>query len=258
MDEYLIFSILAVIGSYIIGSIPSAYILSKLVKGTDITTYGTKNVGASNVSNLINKKWATPVVLFDVFIKGTLTVVLASDKVLGIGVWGEVSVGLACIVGHNWSFMIKFKGGRGVATFLGVLLAINFVLLILYMLIALFTWIVTKRRDAAIAWSIAITSLPIISLVIWLLDTYTSITKLLYVFTGDTVSSIINTNIGLPILVLTSAFFIIACIKRLTSGTSIFSNTITTQHSRRQLIFNRLVFDRDIKDKEEWLHRSKS
>jgi len=106
---------------YLAGSIPTAYLLVKRVKGVDIRTVGSGNVGASNASRVLGK-WGFITVLLADAMKGFLPVSFMisyygqSDYVL-LG-------GIAVILGHTFTIFLKFKGGKGVATALGVFIAL--------------------------------------------------------------------------------------------------------------------------------------
>jgi len=99
----LVPSIALVAGAYLVGSIPSSYLVGRLAGGIDIRERGSKNVGASNLTAQAGAWWAAPVVLFDILVKGALPVFIASDKVLGLGLGVEVAAGIAGITSHNWS-----------------------------------------------------------------------------------------------------------------------------------------------------------
>lgn len=105
-----------VVVAYLIGGIPTAYIAGRL-KGVDITKHGSGNVGGTNAVRVLGAKWGIPVGLVDI-LKGSL-VVLASRK-LGIAEHWQLSAALAAVLGHNWSPYIRFRGGKGIATTIGV------------------------------------------------------------------------------------------------------------------------------------------
>jgi len=122
----------AVLG-YLLGSIPFGVWISKRSARVDVTQYGSGKIGATNVLRMAGKKAAAAVVTLDV-LKGVLAVVFAG-LIVGRGylVVGDFGLGvlvaqclaaLAAIVGHNWSVFLKFRGGRGVATFFGGLIAL--------------------------------------------------------------------------------------------------------------------------------------
>lgn len=106
--------------AYVIGSIPSGLIIGKLFFDTDVRLYGSKNIGATNTYRVIGLKAALPVFLCDV-LKGAIGVLLFSSS----GPMYMLLGGILAMVGHNWSLFLGFKGGRGVATGLGVLIALS-------------------------------------------------------------------------------------------------------------------------------------
>lgn len=114
------------VAAYLLGSISFAVVVSKLFGLADPRSYGSKNPGATNVLRSGNKLAAILTLLGDA-VKGWLAVWLAERFALqyGVGELGIALVALAVFVGHLWPVFFKFKGGKGVATALGILLAIN-------------------------------------------------------------------------------------------------------------------------------------
>ena len=130
----LLFKFISVILiGYLLGSIPFGVIISRLTAKKDLRAYGSGKTGATNVLRTAGKKAAFLVVVTDL-LKGIVPVVIAGyifgDKLLVINNFGigadlaQVFAGLAAIAGHNWSIFLNFKGGRGVATFFGGLVAL--------------------------------------------------------------------------------------------------------------------------------------
>jgi len=117
--------LLIAIVSYLIGSIPSGYLVARR-QGVDIRQYGSRNIGATNVLRVMGKKWGYLVFLCDSF-KGFLAVklgmVIAAHSLLS-PVLGGVIAAIACILGHNYTIWLGFKGGKGIATSGGVVLAL--------------------------------------------------------------------------------------------------------------------------------------
>ncbi len=109
------------LAAYLVGSIPAAYVIPRLVAGVDIRKFGSGNLGATNVYRLLGWKFAVPVALFDVA-KGAAPV-LAARSLLPQH-WMPLTVGLAGILGHVFSIFLGFRGGKGVATSAGVLLGL--------------------------------------------------------------------------------------------------------------------------------------
>lgn len=112
---------LAIIIGYLLGSIPPAYIAGRLVKGIDIRQVGGGNVGTLNVMREIGAASGIAVLIVDIA-KGSLAVLIA--QWLGVSTLFVFIAGFAAIVGHNWPVFLQFRGGKGAATTLGVLLAL--------------------------------------------------------------------------------------------------------------------------------------
>ena len=111
--------------SYFIGSIPSGYLVARS-QGVDIRQHGSRNIGATNVLRVMGKKWGYLVFLCDSS-KGFLAVKLGfliAAHSLQSSVLGEVIAAIACILGHNYTLWLGFKGGKGIATSGGVILAL--------------------------------------------------------------------------------------------------------------------------------------
>lgn len=113
---------LAIIIGYLLGSIPFAYIIGRLKKGVDIREVGGGNVGALNTYREIGPLYGLGVLAADI-IKGALSVWVATW--LGLGLEWICVAGFAAVVGHNWPVFIKFRGGMGAATVIGVLAALT-------------------------------------------------------------------------------------------------------------------------------------
>lgn len=124
--EKIIELLAVVISAYIIGSIPTGYIIVKTFTGEDIRTIGSGSTGATNVKRVMGKKWFFITLLLDAF-KGALPVVLASlfaKSFTGIGLL-PVLAAVAVILGHSKSVFLKFTGGKSVASGVGTILALN-------------------------------------------------------------------------------------------------------------------------------------
>jgi glycerol-3-phosphate acyltransferase PlsY len=107
-----------VVGSYLIGSVPSGLILGKL-RGIDVTEYGSGKTGTTNVLRTLGRRAAAAALAADL-LKGVAAVFIARYAV-GTPA-SEMAAGFAAVAGHDWSVFIRFRGGRGVATSVGVLL----------------------------------------------------------------------------------------------------------------------------------------
>lgn len=121
----MLWIIAGIIISYVLGSIPCAYIFVKIFKKQDIRDIGSGNVGATNASRVLGKKLGIVVLLLDM-LKGFTAVVflpmLLPIKQTGAS-FGVVCLvfGISAIAGHVWTVFLNFKGGKGMATMLGVL-----------------------------------------------------------------------------------------------------------------------------------------
>ncbi len=114
---------LLVIAAYLWGAFPTAYVVARYLKGIDIRSYGSGNVGASNVAEHVGGRIGLAIGIFDALGKGTLTIVIA--RLLGQDLWVQVWMGSAVIAGHNWSVYLRLTGGRGIATSLGVIFGLG-------------------------------------------------------------------------------------------------------------------------------------
>lgn len=122
--------VIGIIIAYLLGSIPTGYIFGKLLKGVDIRHHGSGNVGATNVFRVIGKGPGIVVLFLDGF-KGYLAVkVIPVLLPVSRGADGQVPVefliflGAAAVAGHIWTVFLRFKGGKGVATTAGIMIAL--------------------------------------------------------------------------------------------------------------------------------------
>lgn len=118
--------IIAFVIAYLIGSIPTGYIIVKLFTGQDIRTVGSGSTGATNVKRVMGKKWFFIVMVLDA-IKGALPVVLATifmNDIFGIA---PVVAAVAVLIGHSKSIFLGFTGGKSVASGVGTILALNWI-----------------------------------------------------------------------------------------------------------------------------------
>ena len=152
MREFLV----ALLGGYMLGSLPTGLIVVRLLAGTDIRKTGSGNIGTVNVYRVAGLGPAVLVLAVDV-LKGAIPVLLARA-------WGQteavqVVAGLATIVGHNWSLFLRFGGGKGIATSFGALLAISPVVGI----IAATVWgvVVGITRYASLGSLLAVATVPL-------------------------------------------------------------------------------------------------
>ncbi|MFC6332298.1 glycerol-3-phosphate 1-O-acyltransferase PlsY [Paenibacillus septentrionalis] len=114
----------AIVLSYLVGSITFSIVIAKLFKGIDIRNHGSGNAGATNTLRVLGVGPAILVLALDL-LKGMGSVALA--RAVSDQDWLPVACGLAAIIGHNWPIWFKFKGGKGIATAIGVLSVLVFI-----------------------------------------------------------------------------------------------------------------------------------
>jgi glycerol-3-phosphate acyltransferase PlsY len=116
---------ISIILSYFIGSIPTGLWLTKLLKGIDIRTVGSGSTGGTNVTRALGAKWGVFVIIFDA-VKGAVSVLLATQLLSSQNnILLIISASVFSVIGHIWTIFANFKGGKGIATSLGFLLALR-------------------------------------------------------------------------------------------------------------------------------------
>jgi glycerol-3-phosphate acyltransferase PlsY len=152
----MLFFVLAAAGGYLLGSLPGGYIVGKGIGGVDVRKFGSGNIGATNVLRVLGKGPALLVLLIDLG-KGAAAVYLAGlfPTELDPSLLRAIA-GLACISGHNWSFFLKLKGGKGVATSAGVFLLLTplpfiFALLTMSLVVGITRYVSLGSMTSAVA-----------------------------------------------------------------------------------------------------------
>ena len=210
--------------SYLVGAVPTAYIIARLVKGIDLRGYGSGNVGASNLFHHVGKKWVVPLGLFEVLIKGALPIwtgqyLLGLERSSGL----LMAAPLLAITGNNWSIFLRLQGGRGIAVAGGTLLGLSPLILVpAFVVVAVGGWALT--RSSGIWVLIALVLLPV-----WA------------VLRGDPLSISLYC-VGLLALVV---------LKRLVSNWTPLPEDLP----RKKVLMNRLLLDRDVADRAQWVDR---
>ena len=125
----MIYNALLIAGAYLIGSIPSAVWIGKSFRGIDVREHGSKNAGATNTMRVLGFKTGIPVLLIDI-LKGFAAIKLAllsPDLIAGANAFVnfQLMLGAAAVVGHVFPIFAGFRGGKGVATIVGILLALH-------------------------------------------------------------------------------------------------------------------------------------
>ena len=211
-------SLLVILTSYLIGSIPIAYLAGRILKGTDIRRYGSANVGASNVYRSVARWAVAPVGLAQIGLAmAAIGLAKALDEELGV----QALAGLAALLGAVWSVYLGFSGGRGVGA------AIGFMLMLTPMTLAVFTIVSlvgVALRSVPLAVGLGIAAAPLSALI----------------FDGP--GAIAAGCLAMAGIVLT---------KRLLTN----ERSLPQGPARREVLLNRLLFDRDVRDRDEWVRR---
>jgi len=215
--------VLLILGAYLLGSVPAAYLAAKWARGIDIRTVGSGNVGAANVLRAGSKRLAVPVAIFDIG-KGALTVWVA-HQLIGLAVWQQVTVGILVIIGHNWPVFLRFRGGRGVFTSFGV---ITMLCPWLGLIVLVLGYSLAPLKQLSLSVLLAYISLPFFS---WFL------------------SSPLGIEERLPVTLGMVAIASIGIFKRLIVPKTPLSESV----SPGELVINRILFDRDIRDRKAWI-----
>ncbi|MTI69908.1 MAG: glycerol-3-phosphate 1-O-acyltransferase PlsY [Firmicutes bacterium] len=152
--------IILILVSYFLGNISTSYILGRIIEKKDIRNHGSKNAGATNALRVFGVKLAASTFLGDA-LKGVVAVIIG-NYILGYS--GMLIGAIFAVIGHNWPVFLKFKGGKGIATTIGVVLAINPLLAIISIVIGLI--IIIKTKYVSLGSIIAMSILPLISLIV--------------------------------------------------------------------------------------------
>ncbi len=150
-------NLLILLLGYLLGSFPSGYLAGKIIKGIDIRSIGSGSTGATNVLRHIGKRAAIAVFLIDVS-KGIISILLAKHFLLNDS-W-QVTVGLTALLGHIWPVWLKWRGGKAVATGLGIFLGISWQVGLASL--GVFLLIISLFRIVSLASLISSLSLPLI------------------------------------------------------------------------------------------------
>jgi len=158
----MINQLLIIVFAYLVGSISTGIITSRIFNLPDPRTIGSKNPGATNVMRSGNKKAAIFTLLGDL-LKATFVLLIASN--LGFDGYTIIYVSLAVLIGHIFPIYYKFRGGKGVATALGILITLNFKLALIVVCIWIFVFLIF--RYSSLAAIVASISAPLIGIFIF-------------------------------------------------------------------------------------------
>jgi glycerol-3-phosphate acyltransferase PlsY len=209
--------------AFLLGSFPTTLVVGRALRGLDIRRYGSGNVGVTNLSHHVGRKWLAPVILFEVVVKGS-SAILLGRYLLGLEYpsWPLALAGILAVAGNNWSIVLKLRGGRGIAVAGGTLLALTPLAFFGFVAVFLPGWLLT--RSSGVWTLISLAFLPV-----WPLA------------------------LGQPTVIVGYCALLATLIvlKRLLSNWEPLPKGIP----RRQVFFNRLLFDRDVADRAEWIRR---
>ncbi len=233
---------LLILGAYLLGSIPSGYVIGKLAAGIDIREYGSGNVGASNVIAHVGKMTGIAQgLILDGFLKGYAPILLGR-YILEVDLWAQCAAGIVAIVGHNWSPFIGFTGGRGVATSMAVTLALDFWVEMFVMGVVSAAGILFIARDTGFWTFVSILAFPVIAL------------------------ALTNAPLALPDSLMAASGlvdkppeFILAsvCVSLILLGKRLTANweSPRNEYGLVRVMVYRLLWDRDVPRKVEWTER---
>ena len=206
-----------VAAGYLMGAIPVAYIAGRL-KGIDIRRYGSANVGASNVYQSVAHWAVVPVGIAQIAIAmAGIGLAKLVDQDLSV----QVAAGVVALVGTCWSIYLRFAGGRGIAASLGFMLYLTPITLAVFTVISM-AGVLAKQVPLGVG--LAIAAAPI--------------------------SSVIVDGPG-PIALGCLCMALVIFTKRLLGNPGVRAEGV----SRREVLLNRLLFDRDIRDRDEWVRK---
>ena len=207
-------NIIVVIASYLLGSVPTAYLAARWMRGIDIRQRGSGQVGGSNVWHSVSRRVGVVVAVADIA-KGAVAVLVA--RVFGLGIEWQMVAGLSAIAGHNWSVFLRFGGGRGIATLGGVILVMAPWETVVF---AVFVALGMLLRIVPVSILLGVASLPVASRLF-----------------GEPSSVVLG---GIVMLLLVAAKRVVPKRKWPSSG-------------RGKVLMYRLLFDRDIRSREAWI-----
>lgn len=200
--------------AYFLGAVPTAYLVARFFRGVDIRQHGSGNVGLSNVWRTVSRRLSVVVGIVDIG-KGALAVFLAQR--MGLDIPWQAGAGLAAIAGHDWSVFLRFTGGRGIATTVGVVLLLAPWGVVVFLAFAILGLV---ARMVPLGVGVGIGALPLAS---WALGEPRALT------------------LGLV------ALFVLMVLKRL------LANGFPAGGVSVRLLLNRLLYDRDVLERGDWV-----
>jgi len=161
--------ILSIIIGYLLGSIPTAYIVSRIRKGIDIRNIGSRNMGGANVMREIGAREGVLVGLIDIA-KGAGAILIA--QALNISELWVFGAGFAALVGHNFPVFARFRGGRGSATIIGIFLVLAPEAILITLVVVAIPFFTTRKFGAAL-----LIGFGLLPLFLWLLEGWLALVR---------------------------------------------------------------------------------
>lgn len=218
--------IAAVAAAYFWGGIPTSYLIAKFQHGIDIRDVGSGNVGSSNLMKTSGWKMGALIGVFDSLGKGMAPILLA--KLFGLDLWTQAAMGILLVAGHNWTPYLRLTGGRGVATTIGVVLGLLMWKEFLLLAVVMGGLGRVLIDDMSALTLVAMILLPVLALVF-----------------GQP-AEVVYAGIGMSSLLL---------LKRITGN---FERPAPGPYPLHIVIACRIIWDRDVPDRESWMSRNLS
>jgi len=212
-------------GAYFLGSVPASYLVARLSRGIDLRKYGTGQVGGGNLWRMTSWRFGLPVGIFDL---GKGLAMVWAAQAAGLDIAQQIAVGAAAVIGHNWPVFLRFSGGRGIGTVIGVIL-------ILPLINDMTPWVAAAFFTILIAGTLILRSSPLPALL------GAAAMPLVSLFFEP-----LSVTLGFL------AIFLIIVTKRLTAPRPEGAASI----SKGRLLLYRLLFDRDIGNRKVWMYRT--
>lgn len=216
--------------AYLIGALPVSYLLGRALGGIDLRQHGSGNVGASNFASQMGRKWWLPIAAIDMVRGGGLILLGHYALSLSDMAWWLTLTPLFTILGNNWSPFLRFTGGRSVGAWAGGILGMSPIFFAAGLALYVLGWRVTRRSAE------------------WLLVVMIALPALAMAWPERLL--LVDGNEQLAVYSAAGAVLIL--VKRLASN----GQPAPEDLSLGTVLFNRLLRDRDIADREEWLART--
>ena len=216
--------------AYLVGAIPASYLLGRYLGGVDLRRHGSGNVGGSNLASQLGRRWLPLVVVVDVT-RGSGPV-LMGQFLLGLGehTWLLVVTPLFTLIGNAWSPFLKFTGGRSVGVWAGGLVGISPSLFLAALATYLCAWMASRRSAESL---LVVMCLVPLACLFWPQN---------WLLVGSPAHYASYAAVGAAMIL----------VKRLLSN----GGPLPDDLSRGSVLLNRLLRDRDIADRQQWLARA--